>query len=277
MGILNIIKVTDILDILLVSFLIYKILILIKDTRALQLLKGILFLVVAQQLSEWVGFNTLNYILSNAMTLGVIALLVVFQPELRRALEQLGTGSFFGDMIQNEEYEIEMEVRKCIDEVCDAAAALSIQKTGALIIFERQSKLGDVIATGVKIDGLVSAGILRNIFIPNTPLHDGAVVVRKDRIIGAACLLPLTQNSNLNKELGTRHRAALGISENSDCVALVVSEETGVISLALNGKLTRNLNSDSLKQLLLSYILKQKRDKKYKELIKNKISFRKVK
>jgi diadenylate cyclase len=277
MDVFKIFELRDIIDIVLVAIVVYKLAILIRDTRAMQLVKGILVLIIATQLSTCFGLNTLNYILKNAMTLGVIALVVVFQPELRRALEQLGRGTFFEDMFASEQMELEIKMKSCINELCIAANELSKKCIGALIIIERQTKIGDTIRSGVELDGLVSSAILQNIFIPNTPLHDGAVVIRENRIVASACLLPLTENTNISRQLGTRHRAAIGISENSDCIALVVSEETGTISVAVNGKLTRDLNKDSLNKFLTGYIIKKKNEKDYKTYIKQRIPFRKEK
>lgn len=272
MGILNIFQIRDIIDIILVAFVVYKLIRLIKDTRAMQLVKGILVLIVAAQLSDWLGLNTLNYILQNTMTLGVIALVVVFQPELRRALEQIGRGTFFDDILATEDAERQLRIKKMIDEICIAVGALSEEKIGALIIIEKQTKIGDIIRSGTELDAIVSAQILRNIFIPNTPLHDGAVVVRKDRIVAAACLLPLTDNLNINKSLGTRHRSAIGISENSDCISIVVSEETGTISVAIEGKLIRDFTVEELNQYLSKSLQDSGKQKKYKLYIKSKIS-----
>jgi diadenylate cyclase len=275
MDIFRIFELRDIIDITLVAIVIYKLAILIRDTRAMQLVKGILVLIVATQLSTWFGLDTLNYILKNAMTVGVISIVVVFQPELRRALEQLGRGTFFEDMLATDQMEAEIKMKNCINELCITANELSKKCIGALIIIERQTKIGDVVRSGVELDGLVSSAILQNIFIPNTPLHDGAVVIRENRIVASACLLPLTENTNLSRQLGTRHRAAIGISENSDCIALVVSEETGTISVAVNGKLTRDLTRDSLNKFLTGYIIRKKNEKDYKAYLKRKISFRK--
>nr|WP_296969939.1 diadenylate cyclase CdaA [Tepidanaerobacter sp. EBM-38] len=247
----------DLLDIAIVAFVSYKAIQLIQGTRAVQLLKGLVVLVVSTKLSEWLGLYTINWILRNAMTVGVIALLVVFQPELRRALEQLGRGRFFSTPLLGLG---EAEMNKVIDYIASAAEELSKEKTGALIVLEKQTGLNEYIETGVKIEGCVSTELLINIFVPNTPLHDGAVVIRNDRIMAAGCYLPLTENPNLSKELGTRHRAALGVTEESDAVAIVVSEETGVISVAEDGKLSRYLDIKTLKNMLKDiYEIKDKK------------------
>lgn len=259
MGIENIfdlIRVT--IDISVVSYVVYWLIILVRDTRAYQLIKGIIVLVVATQLSEWFDLKTINYILKNTMTYGVLALLVVFQPELRRALEQIGR-SKFKDLFVLEEESKEDKLNKAIDEVIRAVDVLSKTFTGALIVFEKNTKMGDITRTGIPVNADITAELLVNIFTPNTPLHDGAVVVREDKVLSAACFLPLTENYDLSKELGTRHRAALGISENSDAIAVVVSEESGKISMAVNGGLTRNLGIDNLRMALLKVLI----DKKY--------------
>ena len=246
------------IDISIVTYVVYWLIVLIRDTRAYQLIKGIIVLIVATQLSEWFELRTINYILKNTMTYGVLALLVVFQPELRRALEQIGR-SKFKDLFIIEEENREDKFNKSIEEIVRAVDVLSKTFTGALIIFEKNTKMGDIIRTGIPINADITAELMVNVFTPNTPLHDGAVVVREDKVMAAACFLPLTENHDLSKELGTRHRAALGISENSDAIAVVVSEETGKISMAVNGGLTRNLNIDTLRMALVKVLI----DKKY--------------
>ncbi|SHH96917.1 diadenylate cyclase CdaA [Sporanaerobacter acetigenes] len=242
------IRIRDIIDILIVAFAFYKLFMLIRETRAEQLTKGILVLFVATKISEWLELYTVYWILEKTMTVGVLAILIVFQPELRRALEYLGRSRFFTKSFM----EIKDEnVNEAVDEIVDAVASLSRQKIGALIVMERETGLNEVVETGTRIDGKISSGLLINIFIPNTPLHDGAVVIKEDIVKAAGCFLPLTDNMSLSKELGTRHRAALGVSEKSDCLAIVVSEETGAISVAENGSLARYLDVKTLKQILL--------------------------
>lgn len=243
------VRIRDIIDILIVAYAIYKGIKLLRETRAAQLVKGILVLVVALQLSSFLNLYMVNYILANTMQVGLIAILVMFQPELRRALEKMGR-SKFGKIFSFDDDDIEEKNTNTITQICEAVANLSENRTGALIILERDTRIGDIIRTGVNLNSDVSAELLINIFVPNTPLHDGAVIIRNNRIIAASCFLPLTQNSELNIELGTRHRAAIGITETSDCISLVVSEETGKISLALDGTLTRNLTVDSLHRAL---------------------------
>lgn len=242
------IRVRDIFDILIVAMAFYKLFMLIRETRAEQLIKGIFILFALTKVSEWLELYTLNFILDTAMTVGVIAILIVFQPELRRALEYIGRSRFFTRSF----LEIKSEsLKEVFDEIVDAVASLSRQKIGALIVIERETGLNEVAETGTMIQGKVSSDLLINIFIPNTPLHDGAVIIKDDTIKAAACFLPLTDNASLSKDLGTRHRAALGISERSDCLAIVVSEETGSISIAENGSLARYLDTKTLKQILM--------------------------
>lgn len=240
----QVLKLTDLIDILLIAFIVYQLLKLIKETRAMQLVKGILILFLALEISSWFHLNTLNYLLRSAMQVGMFAVVVIFQPELRSLLEKMGRTKV-GRIINiatgtsnNQEY--------AIREIVRAVLNLSETKTGALIVIERETKLGDVIGTGTLIDAEVSSALLENLFVPKTPLHDGAVIIRGDRIHTAGCFLPLTSNEHLSRELGTRHRAALGISEASDALVIVVSEETGKISIAVNGTLARSLNKESL-------------------------------
>lgn len=242
---LKMLRVRDILDIAIVAYFIYTAVKLVRETRAIQLIKGIVVLLLITQLSGWLQLNSLNYILRNAMQVGLIALMVVFQPELRRALEKMGRSSFWR-IISPEEY----DMSHAIEEMTQAAVHLAEHKIGALMVVERSTKLADIAKTGVALHSDISAQLLVNIFIPNTPLHDGAVIIGDNKVKAAACFLPLTQNNNLSKELGTRHRAAIGISEVADCAVIVVSEETGTISIARNGDMTRNLTGDTLKKAL---------------------------
>ncbi len=240
------IQLTDVIDVGLVAFIVYHLMRFIRQTRAIQLLKGIGILLVVMYVSDWLQLNVINFILINTMQVGVTALLIVFQPELRRGLEHMGR-SKLGGIFNFEEPRKRTDM---IDEVCIAVSNLSKTKTGALIIFERQMRLNDILTGGTLIHADVSSELLENIFVPNTPLHDGAVIIRSDSIYMAATVLPLSANKNLSKEFGTRHRAALGVSESADCVALAVSEETGKISVMLNGEMIRNLSVSSLSQLL---------------------------
>ena len=239
------IGIWDFVDMAIVAFVFYKLYMLIRETRAEQLIKGILILLIATPLSGILQLHVINWILRNTMTVGLIALLIVFQPELRRALEYIGRTRFLTKSIADIEHE---EIERLVEEVGEATASLSRQKIGALVVLEKETGLNEVVETGTPIMGQISRALLINIFIPNTPLHDGAVVVRKSRVMAAGCFLPLTENATLNKELGTRHRAALGTIEKSDALVVVVSEETGAISVAENGKLTRYLDVETLKK-----------------------------
>ncbi len=252
----QLIKVTDIIDIVIVAVLIYQILKMIRETRTMQLVKGIAILLVVLQVSTWLDFTVINYILRNIMQVGLFMVVVIFQPELRSMLEKVGH-SKVGKLIDFSAIQMNDEkAEKVIGELVSATVSLSQSKTGALIVLERETKLSDVGDTGAILNAEITAALLENIFVPNTPLHDGAVIVRDDRIYSAGCVLPLTSNKNLSRELGTRHRAAIGVSEVSDCVVLVVSEETGKISIAINGTLTRNLNENTLKNAIERALLK---------------------
>ncbi len=241
--------VRALIDIGIVSYVIYKIIVVAKETRAWQLIKGIIIVLIAAFLSQLLGLRTIAYILSNTVSIIAFALVVIFQPELRRGLEQIGR-SRFRDLFNPEEESSRLVKTAVIEEIVKAAAQLSKSFMGALIVIEKDTKVGEIINTGTQLDSVVSAELLINIFTPNTPLHDGAVIIRDNKIKAASCFLPLTDNPNLSKELGTRHRAALGITEVSDCISVIVSEESGKISFALSGGLTRNLNSDTLRKAL---------------------------
>ncbi len=266
MRLLALVRVQDYLDIVIVAFIIYKGIALLRETRAMQLIKGIVVLLIIFQLSSWLQLSVLNYLLLNTLQFGVIALLVVFQPELRRALEKVGR-SKFGELIKMINPNSPEEITKTVEKISDCVSTLSKNRIGGLMVIERKTKVGDIIRTGVTVDSEISAELLVNIFIPNTPLHDGAVVIRENRIIAAACFLPLTQNQDLSIELGTRHRAALGMSETSDAVVVVVSEETGKISIALEGSLTRNLTVESLVRALLKILIPHAEKKENKKIL----------
>ncbi|HPT79002.1 MAG TPA: diadenylate cyclase CdaA [Candidatus Atribacteria bacterium] len=247
--------IRHIIDIAIVAYVLYRLMLLIRETRAEQVLKGLAILLLATKLSEILQFYTIYWILKNTVTVGVIALLIVFQPELRRALEQIGRGQLFDkSLFINDDKDSSV----IINEISKAVLNMAKANIGALIVIERKTGLNDYLETGVRLDAELSGPLLENIFVPNTPLHDGAVIIRGSRIAAAGCFLPLTENPNLSKQLGTRHRAALGISENSDAVAIVVSEETGIISMANNGKLTRYLDSKGLKDMLQKVYVREK-------------------
>lgn len=248
--------IRTIIDISIVSWVIYKLIILVKETRAWQLIKGILLILVATELSRILGLKTINFILSNLLSVLAIGAIVLFQPELRRALEQIGR-SRFKDIFSFDEENTRIKITAVIEEIVKACTEMAAKYTGALIVIERDTKIGEIINTGTQLESSVSSELLLNLFVPDTPLHDGAVIIRDNRIKAAACFLPLTDNPNLSKELGTRHRAALGITEVSDSIAVVVSEESGKISFALNGGLTRNLTSDMLRKALNKNLLDQ--------------------
>lgn len=240
--------VKTILDIAIVSYIIYKLLGLLRDTRAWQLMKGVLVLGGAMLVSRWFGFTTISYLLDNTFQYIAIAFLIIFQPELRRALEKLGTNSI-SNLLSSEDNN-EILVSNVIESIVNAAETLSNSRTGALVVLEGQTKLGDIMDDCIELDSKVSSGLLINIFEPNTPLHDGAVIIRNNRIKAAACYLPHSKSTMIPKELGTRHRAAIGISEVSDAMAIIVSEETGHISIAQGGNLQRGLTSDLLRNKL---------------------------
>lgn len=242
------VRITDIIDILIVALALYKLFMLIRETRAEQLIKGIFGLFIFTKLSYRLELYTINWILRQLMTVGTLAILIVFQPELRRALEYIGRSRFFTKSFV--EFKDE-GISQVVEEIVEAVASLSRQKIGALMVIERKTGLSEVADTGTKIEGQVSSELLINIFIPNTPLHDGAVIIKENTVKAAGCFLPLTDNMSLSKALGTRHRAALGISERSDSLAIVVSEETGAISIAENGSIARYLDIKTLEQILL--------------------------
>lgn len=250
-----------VVDIGIISYLIYKLIILVKETRAWQLIKGLLFILAATELSGVLGLKTIHFFLQNTLSVLAIGAIVLFQPELRRGLEQIGR-SRFKDIFSFDETNIRIQTTAVIEELVKACVELSKTYTGALIVIEKDTKVGEIINTGIQLDSSVSAELIMNIFTPNTPLHDGAAIIRSNRIKAAACFLPLTDNPNLSKELGTRHRAALGITEVSDSIAIVVSEESGKISFALNGGLTRSLTSDTLRKALNKNLLENGTPKK---------------
>lgn len=261
--------VSLVLDITIVIFLAYELLRIVKDSRAWQLVKGIAFLVVATALSKLLNLYILNYILSTVMDWGVILIIIIFQPEIRRALEQLGGTNRFSRFFGFDK-DIITKTKEDIYKVVIAVYELAKNKTGALIVIERDIQIKDIIATGIPMNAEVSPQLLVNIFVPNTPLHDGAVVISNNKIAAAACMLPLASDQDIAKELGTRHRAGIGISKESDSLAIIVSEETGKVSVAKDGTLIADVREDVLKKILISNIVtkrlnesKEKRDKKF--------------
>lgn len=237
--------IIDIIDIAIIAFMLYQIVLLTRRTRAVQVLKGIAIVVAASYLSEILGFKALHWLASTLLNNGAIALLILFQPELRRALEQIGRGtkleSHKNDGAEN---------ARVVEEMTQCLLRLSKRKVGALIVIEGKTGLQDVMDTGTLVDASISGALLENIFEPNTPLHDGAVILRGTRVATAGCVLTLSDNNTLSSTLGTRHRAGLGVSETTDATVLIVSEETGIISMARGGKLTRHLDGDSLRRIL---------------------------
>ena len=267
-GVFKSMGINDIIDILILSYLFYHIMRLIRETRALQLAKGILLLVGSYIIAVVLNLQTIKFLLKICFQWGFLAIIILFQPELRRMLERVGR-SKIADLASFKAGDTEVEsdkIRAAIRAVCDASVKLASTKAGALIIFERKTKLGEQIATGTRLDCVPSAAVLGNIFVPNTPLHDGAVIIRNGKILAAGCFLPKPEKEELiNKQLGSRHRAAIGMSENSDAIVIVVSEETGTISVAENGELTRGYVEDTLKRLLYNRLLPDKNADSTKE------------
>ena len=242
-------RITDILDIAIVAYIFYKLSALVRETRAGTLIKGIVVLLIFTTISNFLQLNTINYLIRNLTQFGIIAIIIVFQPELRRVLEKVGRTNF--STLFNTS---SSDATVTASEVASAAAAMSARRIGALIVLERDTKIGDIIRTGCSINSDVSGELLINIFTPNTPLHDGAVIIRENKIIAARCILPLTHNETLNREFGTRHRAALGLSESSDAAIIIVSEETGKISLTFNGSMSRNYTEETLKKAIVKLL-----------------------
>ncbi|MCA0757219.1 diadenylate cyclase CdaA [Paenibacillus sp. N4] len=234
--------VKDIIDVGIVSFIIYKMILLVRGTRAVQLLKGIFVLVAVWALSTWFNLYTLKWLMNQMFTFGIVTVLIIFQPELRRVLEQLGRGKLFA-----RSYLLDRDaMSEQIDGVIKAVRFMSERKIGALIVFERSTGLSELVESGIRMESKITSELLINIFTPNTPLHDGAVIIRGNQIMAAGCYLPLSENPFISKELGTRHRAAIGVSEVTDAVSVTVSEETGQVSLSLGGMIVRDINEESL-------------------------------
>ncbi len=245
---------TDAVDILLVAFVVYKIMKFILETRAEQIFKGILLLILVTVLSDIFNLHTLNWLCKGAVALGAVAILIVFQPELRRALEIIGRGKFVkGTMTRTEKEENKIIVRTIVN----AVKTMSREKTGALIVFERDTMLEDIAETGTVLDAKISEQIIGNIFYEGSPLHDGAVIISNGKVYAAGCVLPLTKRQDLSKSLGTRHRAGIGITENSDALVIIVSEETGIISIAEDGILERFLDAKTVEKKLLDFYMKE--------------------
>ena len=246
--------IMDLLDIIIVAFIIYKLVQIVRQTRAKQIIYGVLIIVAAWAVSSWLDMIALHSMLNIVIGQGVIALAVIFQPEIRSALELVSRTniSLLGKKAKSADF---TAIESSIEAVSRACQSFQSTRTGAIIVFEHKTRLGDIIKTGTVIDADTTTELLGNVFYPKTPLHDGAAIIRDGRLYAAGCILPLTQNNNLKKELGTRHRAAIGMSENSDAVVVVVSEETGIISVTMNGKLQRDFNVVTLRELLSRELL----------------------
>lgn len=245
----------DIVDILIVAYLIYKVIDLIRKTSSYNLARGLLVLLVALWLSGMFKLAMINYILRKTVDIGLIALVIIFQPELRKLLAKMGSRNFYGFF--SAKAQDSSEIDAAITQTVLACEQMSKTKTGALILFERSMKLNDIMATGTSIDAEITAELLKNIFYPKAPLHDGAAVIRKSRIAAAGCVLPLTSNNNLSKDLGMRHRAGIGASEQSDALVVIVSEETGAISVAIEGMLKRNLDKQTFEKILRNELVQE--------------------
>ena len=252
-------SIWSVLDILVVSFIFYKGYMLIKETRAEQLLKGIVLIIILIPISYLLKLDMLYFILNKTLTIGVLFVIIIFQPEIRRALEHLGRNAFDDKHYQNQKENLDIT----INEIAIAIQNLAESKTGALIVIEQSTGLNELIGAGTLLDANVTANLLENIFVVNTPLHDGATIIRNNRILASGCVLPLTDNNTINKKLGTRHRAAIGLSEVSDALIIIVSEETGVVSLAINGRITRGYDKEKLRNILMK-IIENRNEKKVK-------------
>ena len=250
---LSLLKISDYIDILIVAVLAYELIKFLKNSNSRRMLKGLLFIFVALQISDWLQLHMIYYFLSNALQFGILALIILFQPELRKVLEKFGGTSIRNRLHHGmqDHQAMNMAIRQTVEAVSD----LSWSKTGALIIFERFDSLDPIVHTGTVINADVNAELLKNLFFNKAPLHDGAVVLTNARITAAGCILPLSANQNISKELGTRHRAGLGMSENYDSISVIVSEETGAISLAQGGMLKRHLAPETLERLLIQELI----------------------
>lgn len=269
--ILRSIRMQDVLDILIVAYLVYKLIDLLRETRAGQLIKGVLGIILVYVLAKAFQLRAVSAIIRYLITYGVFALLIIFQPELRKILERLGRTRFSLAQLRKtlnnlggsaNSFEYSSNMMRCINAICDSCAMLSKERIGALIVIERSTRLGDIIATGTLVDANPTAELIKNIFFPNSPLHDGAMVIREGRIHAAGCFLPLSNNYDISRTLGTRHRAALGMSEVSDALIVIVSEETGAISVAKDGKLNLRLTVNSLNSILCDELLSEYQENK---------------
>ncbi|MBR1697725.1 MAG: diadenylate cyclase CdaA [Anaerovibrio sp.] len=264
-GLMRTVGFWDVVDILIVAVILYKVYEMLQDTRAITLVKGLIVLMIVTLLAGFLELHVISWLLQKTVTLLFVALPIVFQPELRRALERLGQGRFLG----LDQYLDVEEANSLTNEIDKAVFNMADKKIGALLVIEKNVGINEIIDTGIKIEGLITTEFLLNVFIPNTPLHDGAAVIRGKRLVAAGCYLPLTENRSLSSELGTRHRAAIGLSEQCDAVIIIVSEETGVVSVAENGRIERYMTHDSLRQRIRPLFVKEKPSMKFKDIIAN--------
>lgn len=260
-------SVFDLIDILIVAYVIYKLIEFVRETRAKQVVKGIILLFVIWVFAQWFDLISIKWMLVKVLDYAIIAIAIIFQPEIRRALENMGRGGLISTILGRGNTVEQESTRRCIDAVCKAAGTMQENKVGALIVFERKTALGEVISTGTSVNADASVELISNVFYPKSPLHDGALIIRGDKLMAAGCILPLTSSDSLSKALGTRHRAAVGMSENSDSVVVVVSEETGNISLAMNGEITRDYTSITLREDLIKLLIDEP-EQKYGRLAK---------
>ena len=253
---LLLIRVTDVLDIVIIAFLVYNLLRVVKSTRAENILKGVVAFLLVLWMADILQLNTIAYIMKNLVQVGILAIIILFQPEIRQILEKVGSRNIKLLRVFNDPKQ-QSELETAIDQTVIACSEMSQSKTGVLIVFERDIHLDDMVRSGTTLDAAVSSELLKNIFFVKAPMHDGAVIIRHGRILGAGCMLPLSKNVNLSRDLGMRHRAGIGMSENSDAVVVIVSEETGSISVAIGGMLKRHLKPETLSKLLRNELMPQ--------------------
>ena len=264
------VSLADIFDILLVAVLLFYVINMIRSTSANRIAKAIIFLLVATLVTELLNLNAMNYLLDRVLQLGFVALIIVFQPELRRMLERVGSRGSVKGLMSLAGAQTQKDSVEAIEQVVQACGAMSQEKVGALIVFERNNSLEQIASTGTMVDAAVSQELIRNIFFPKASLHDGAMIINNSRIAAAGCVLPLSDNRNLSTDLGTRHRAGVGISENCDAVVVIVSEETGAISVAIGGMLKRHLASQTLQKLLVQELIGEEKNRGVLDIIKGK-------
>ena len=264
------VSLADIFDILLVAVLLFYVINMIRSTSANRIAKAIIFLLVATLVTELLNLNAMNYLLDRVLQLGFVALIIVFQPELRRMLERVGSRGSVKGLMSLAGAQTQKDSVEAIEQVVQACGAMSQEKVGALIVFERNNSLEQIAATGTMVDAAVSQELIRNIFFPKASLHDGAMIINNSRIAAAGCVLPLSDNRSLSTDLGTRHRAGVGISENCDAVVVIVSEETGAISVAIGGMLKRHLASQTLQKLLIQELIGEEKNRGVMDIIKGK-------